>query len=460
MKSTHDTLANEPIGKLLIKYSIPAIIGMLVNALYNVVDRIFIGNMPQAGPLAIAGVGVTMPITTILMAFGMLVGTGAVTNISIKLGEGKNDEANKILGNSITLSVIIGLIIVVVGIIFSEDILILFGASQQSLKYAKPFINIILLGAVFNIVAFTLNNTIRGDGNPRLAGVIMAIGCIINIILDYIFIFKFNWGVQGAAIATVIAQIITAIWSILYYLRGKSNLSFKKENLRLDFTVVKIILLIGLSPFVMQLASSLVQVISNNALKLYGGDLAIGAMSTIVSIMLIFYMPLFGISQGSQPIIGFNYGSKQYDRLKKVYNLSLLYGIVILTIGLIAIQLWPEFLVSMFNNNKDLVKITSNGLKKYSLMMPIVPISILGSNYIQSIGKAKQAMILSLLRQVIILIPIIIILSRYMGLDGVWYAQPVSDFIAIVITWFIMYKEFGLYEKQKDSLVIKEPSEI
>lgn len=455
MDKTQELLANEPIGKLLIRYSIPAIIGMLVNALYNVVDRIFIGNIPNVGQLATAGIGVTMPITTILIAFGMLVGIGAITNISIKLGEGKRDEAEKVLGNSITLSIIIGLILMVIGISFGDEILILFGASGQSLPYAKPFITIILLGSVFNILAFTLNSTIRGDGNPRLAAVIMSVGCILNIVLDYIFIFKFNMGIEGAAIATVIAQIVTAIWGLMYYVRGKSNLEFNKEHLKLDINIVKIIFAIGMSAFSMQIAASLVQIISNNALKLYGGDLAIGAMSTITSIMLVFFMPVFGISQGSQPIIGFNYGKKQYNRVKKAFNISLIYGIAILTLGWIVINLWPETLVTAFNSDKELVAVTINGLKKYSLMMPLVPISILGSNYIQSVGKAKKAIVLGLLRQVIILIPMIIILSKFIGLDGVWYAQPVSDFVAIVITWVIVIREFKAYKKSSQKPKVK-----
>ncbi|MEG1131257.1 MAG: MATE family efflux transporter [Romboutsia sp.] len=455
MDKTQELLANEPIGKLLIRYSIPAIIGMLVNALYNVVDRIFIGNIPNVGQLATAGIGVTMPITTILIAFGMLVGIGAITNISIKLGEGKRDEAEKVLGNSITLSIIIGLILMVIGILFGDKILTLFGASDQSLPYAKPFINIILLGSVFNILAFTLNSTVRGDGNPRLAAVIMSVGCILNIVLDYIFIFKFNMGIEGAAIATVIAQIVTAIWGLMYYVKGKSNLEFNKKYLKLDINIVKIIFAIGMSAFLMQIAASLVQIISNNALKLYGGDLAIGAMSTITSIMLVFFMPVFGISQGSQPIIGFNYGKKQYTRVKKAFNTSLIYGIAILTLGWVVINLWPETLVTAFNSDKELVAVTINGLKKYSLMMPLVPISILGSNYIQSVGKAKKAIVLGLLRQVIILIPMIIILSRFIGLDGVWYAQPVSDFIAIVITWVIVIREFKAYKKSSQKPKVK-----
>ncbi|MEG2983657.1 MAG: MATE family efflux transporter [Peptostreptococcaceae bacterium] len=455
MDKTQELLAHESIGKLLIRYSIPAIIGMLVNALYNVVDRMFIGNIPDVGQLATAGIGVTMPITTILIAFGMLVGIGAITNISIKLGEGKRDEAENVLGNSITLSVIIGLILMIIGIAFGDKILILFGASDKSLPYAKPFINIILLGSVFNILAFTLNSTIRGDGNPRLAAIIMSVGCILNIVLDYIFIFKFNMGIEGAAIATVIAQTVTAVWGVMYYVRGKSNLELNKKYLKLDINIVKIIFAIGMSAFSMQIAASLVQIISNNALKLYGGDLAIGAMSTITSIMLVFFMPVFGISQGSQPIIGFNYGKKQYDRVNKTFNISLIYGIAILTLGWGVINLWPETLVTAFNRDKELVAVTINGLKKYSLMMPLVPISILGSNYIQSIGKAKKAIVLGLLRQVIILIPMIIILSKFIGLDGVWYAQPISDFIAIIITWVIVIREFRTYKKSSQKSKVK-----
>lgn len=450
MGNTQEILAKEPVGKLLLKYSIPAIIGMLVNALYNVVDRIFIGNIPGVGPLAITGVGVTMPIMTILLAFAMLIGIGATTNISIKLGQGKKDDAEKIVGNTMTLSVIVGVILTLIGIVFGNKILELFGASEGSMYYAKAYINIILLGAVFNIIAFSLNNTIRGDGNPKLAAIIMVVGCGTNIILDAVLIFVFKMGIQGAAIATVTSQAITAIMGLSYYLRGKSNLKFNKENLKLDKDLVKAIFAIGCAPFAMQIAASLVQVISNNALKAYGGDLAIGSMATIMSIMMIFLMPLFGINQGSQPIVGFNYGCKQYDRAKKAFNLSLAFGIILLTLGSLVIQLWPEVLVGLFNKDAELMSITVNGIKKYSLMMPIVSISILGSNYIQSIGKAKEAMILSLLRQVILLIPMVIILPKFLGLDGVWFAQPVSDLLSIIITGVVVSKEFKSYKKFSD----------
>lgn len=440
-------LRNNSIPRLLLTYSVPAIIGMLVNALYNVVDRIFIGNIHDVGPLAITGVGICLPIMTIILAFSMLVGIGATTNISIKLGQGKKDDAEKIIGNAITLSIIMGLIISVVGILFGDAILKSFGASEVTLQYAKDYIYIILIGSTFNILGFTLNNTIRGDGNPKLAATIMIVGCLTNVILDAILIFKFNLGIQGAAIATVVSQMLTATWGFLYYVRGKSNLKFRKSSLKLDNSLVKKIFAIGSAPFAMQIATSLVQVISNNALKAYGGDLAIGAMATISSISMIFLMPIFGLNQGAQPIIGFNFGAKQYDRANKTFKLSALASIIILTTGWVIIQTIPQVMVGMFNKDPKLMEISVRGAKIYLLMLPIIGISITGSNYIQSIGKAKMAMVLSLLRQVILLMPMIIILPKFLGLDGVWYAQPVADFLTTFITAIVLYKELKSYKK-------------
>ena len=447
-------LGTESVGKLLLKYSVPAIIGMLVNALYNVVDRIFIGNIPGVGPLAITGVGVTMPIMSITLAFAMLIGIGCTTNISIKLGQGKKEDAQKIIGNGITLSIIISLILSIIGIVFGNQILHLFGASDQTLYYAKSYIYIILAGTVFNTLGFTLNNTIRGDGNPKLAATIMVVGCITNVILDAVLIFVFNLGIQGAAIATVISQIVTALWGLMYYVKGKSNLTFEKSSLKLDKSLVKSIIAIGIAPFSMQIATSLVQVISNNALKMYGGDLAIGAMATISSISMIFLMPIFGLNQGSQPIIGFNYGAKQYDRANKAFKISALISIVILTAGWVLVQLSPETVIGMFNKDPKLMDISVNGIRIYLFMIPIIGISITGSNYIQSVGKAKIATVLSLLRQVILLIPMILILPNFFGLNGVWYASPISDFLSTAITAYILYRELKSYKKEEKAETI------
>lgn len=440
-------LGTQSIPKLLLKYSVPAIIGMMVNALYNVVDRIFIGNIPGAGPLAITGVGICLPIMTIILAFSMLVGIGATTNISIKLGQGKRDEAEKIIGNSITLAIVIGFIITILGILFCDPILRVFGASDSTLPYAKDFIYIILGGTIFSMLGYTLNTTIRGDGNPKLSAIIMIVGCLTNIILDAVLIFVFHLGIKGAAIATVIAQLVTAVWGLSYYVKGKSNLKFKKSSLRLDKNLVKPVFAIGSAPFAMQLATSLVQVISNNALKTYGGDLAIGAMATVSSIALMISMPIFGLNQGAQPIIGFNFGAAKYDRANKAFKLSAIVAVIIMTTGWLLIQTVPQLIVGMFNRDPKLMEMSVTGARIYLLMLPIIGISITGSNYIQSIGKAKTAIILSLLRQVIILIPMILILPKFLGLDGVWYAQPVSDFLATVITIIILYREFKSQQK-------------
>lgn len=442
-------LATQSIPKLLLRYSVPAIIGMMVNALYNVVDRIFIGNIPDVGRLAITGVGVCLPIMTIMLAFSMLIGIGATTNISIKLGQGKKDEAEKIIGNSITLSVIVGLTISVIGVLFGNQILNLFGASEATIYYAKSYIYIILIGSTFSVLGYTLNNTIRGDGNPKLAATIMIVGCMTNILLDALLIFVFDLGIQGAAIATVISQMVTAVWGLVYYLKGNSNLKFHKSSLKLDKSLVKIIFAIGSAPCAMQLATSLVQVISNNALKTYGGDFAIGAMATVSSISMIFLMPIFGLNQGAQPIIGFNFGAKQYDRANKTFKISALAAVVIMTTGWVLIQTIPQVIVGMFNKDPKLMAVTINGAKIYLLMLPIIGISITGSNYIQSIGKAKVAMFLSLLRQVILLIPMIIVLPKFFGLNGVWYAQPVADFLATIITGIILYRELKRYDRKE-----------
>ena len=446
---TQEVLAKESIGKLLLKYSVPAIIGMIVNALYNVVDRIFIGNIPGVGSLAITGVGVTMPITTIILGFAMLVGVGATTTISIKLGQGRKEEAAKVIGNAISLAVILSLILTIVGLVFGDVILTNFGASDVTLYYAKAYIYIILLGTVFNMVAFALNNTIRGDGNPKLAATIMVIGCVTNIILDAVFIFIFNMGIQGAAIATVISQLVTAVIGLGYYISGKSNLKFDKSSLKLDKQITLKILSIGAAPFAMQIAASLVQVIANNVLKEYGTDLAIGAMATISSVSLMCLMPIFGINQGAQPIIGFNYGAKQEERAQKAFKLSAIVATIILVIAFIAVQVFPEAIIGVFNKDPQFMDISVKGMRIYLLMLPIVGISITGSNYIQSIGEAKTAMFLSLLRQVILLVPFIIILPRTfgLGLDGVWIAQPVSDVLTTAVTIFILVKSMKVKEK-------------
>ena len=447
--SNQKHLGDAPIGKLLLQYSIPAIIGMVVNALYNIVDRMFIGNIPDIGSLAITGVGITMPIMTIVLAFGMLIGIGTTANISLNLGKGNRTTAEKLLGNAFTLSIIVGLAIAITGTIFANPILNLFGASENTLFYAKEYIGIILLGCTFNILSFALNSTVRADGNPKMSSITMVIGCGANIILDYLFIFVLNLGVKGAALATIISQAITFFIILYYYTAGNSNLKLKIENFKLKKHLVTMTFAIGIAPFATQIANSLVQVIANNALKTYGSDLAIGAMTVISSLNIIFMMPIFGINQGCQPIIGFNYGAKKYERAKEAFKYATIAACVICIIGFISIQCFPTQIISLFNNDPELTTLAIKGIRIYLLMMPVVGINIVATSYYQSIGKAKISMFVSLLRQVILLIPFTVILPKFIGLDGVWAAGACADSLSVIITLVLLKKEFKQLDKMQ-----------
>lgn len=447
--SNQKHLGDAPIGKLLLQYSIPAIIGMVVNALYNIVDRMFIGNIPDIGSLAITGVGITMPIMTIVLAFGMLIGIGTTANISLNLGKGNRTTAEKLLGNAFTLSIIVGLAIAITGTIFANPILNLFGASENTLFYAKEYIGIILLGCTFNILSFALNSTVRADGNPKMSSITMVIGCGANIILDYLFIFVLNLGVKGAALATIISQAITFFIILYYYTAGNSNLKLKIENFKLKKHLVTMTFAIGIAPFATQIATSLVQVIANNALKTYGSDLEIGAMTVISSLNIIFMMPIFGINQGCQPIIGFNYGAKKYERAKEAFKYATIAACVICIIGFVSIQCFPTQIISLFNNDPELTTLAIKGIRIYLLMMPVVGINIVATSYYQSIGKAKISMFVSLLRQVILLIPFTIILPKFIGLDGVWAAGACADSLSVIITLILLKKEFKQLDKMQ-----------
>jgi putative MATE family efflux protein len=435
-------LGEENIGKLLMKFSIPAIVGMLVNALYNVVDRVFIGQIPGGvGKIALSGVTVTFPIAALILAFGMLVGIGTAALISIKLGQQKKEEAENILGNAFTLIILISIMVTVVGLILLEPMLLKFGASEATLPYGKQYMTIILIGVVFQNVGFGLNNTIRSEGNPRIAMYTMLIGGILNTILDPIFIFVFHMGVRGAAIATVISQAVNTIWVLSYFFSGKSVLKIRFKNLKLNAKVVMSIFAIGLSPFSMQIAASVVAVISNRSLAKYGGDFAIGSMGVITSIAMLVLMPIFGINQGSQPIIGYNYGAKKYDRVKHALKLAILSATAITTTGFILIQLFPTQLIGIFNKDPELMEIGVHGIRIYLLMLPIIGFQIVSSSYFQAIGKAKVSIFLSLSRQVLILIPLLFTLPRIFELNGVWMSGPSSDAIASILTAIFLYIE-------------------
>jgi len=436
-------LGTESIGKLLFKFSIPAITGMIVNALYNIVDRIYIGHIKGVGSYALSGLAITFPISVIIMAFSMLIGIGASAVISIRLGEKNKESADDILGNALILITIISLVIGLLGVIFLNKLLILFGASENSIPYAKAYIQIILMGAVFQNIGFGINNIIRAEGNPKMAMLTMVFGAIINIILDPILIFGFNMGVQGAAIATIISQAFNTLWVLKYFTskNSGSTLKIKKANLKLHKYIIKDIFAIGMAPFSMQIASSLVVILYNKGLYAYGGDLAIAAMGILNSISMLIFMPIFGISQGIQPIIGYNYGAKLYPRVLKVLKLAITFGTCIAIVGFISVQLFAKSLIGVFvGNNPELINLGARGLRIDLIVLPILGFQILGASYFQAINEAKTSMILSILRQVIVLIPLILILPLFFKLDGLWLSQPCADLIATALTAFFLYK--------------------
>lgn len=434
----NEQLLNEPVGKLLFKYSLPAIIGMMVNALYNVVDRMYIGKL---GALPMTGIGLSLPIMTLIMGFGMLVGIGAGARVSIRLGQNRKDLAEKILGNAFVLLILIMLSISVLGLIFEVPLLNLFGASEATIDYATEYLSVILIGSIFQGLGFGLNAVVRSEGSPQIAMYTVLIGAIINIILDPILIFVFDMGIRGAAIATVFSQFVTTIWVLYHFTSSKSKLKLHWKNMKLDGPTVVSILSIGMSPFSMQVAASAVSALANSALKSTGGDIAIGAMTVINAIVIFFLMPIFGINQGSQPIIGFNYGAKAFDRVKKTLLIAVLIGSGLSTFGFLLTQFWTRGLIQLFNNDPELVSVASKGMKIFLSMLPLIGFQIISANYFQAVGKAPKAMFLSLLRQVIVLIPLLIILPKLIGLTGVWLAGPIADFTASVVTAIFLYVE-------------------
>jgi len=445
-------LGEENIGKLLIKFSVPAIVGMMVNALYNLVDKVFVGR--GVGKPALEGVTATFPIALLLMAFAMLVGIGSAALISIKLGQQKKEEAEHILGNAFTLLIVISIVVTVLGLLFLEPLLLKIGTPNNILPYAKEYISVILIGSIFQSVGFGLNNIIRSEGNPRIAMFTMLIGGILNTILDPIFIFVFHMGTRGAAIATILSQAVSMIWVLYYFFGGSSVLKVRYKNLKLDIKVVKSIFSIGMSPFSMQLAASITTIISNKNLVQYGGSTALGAMGVIMSVVMMVLMPTFGINQGCQPIIGYNYGAKNYHRVKHALKLAIIAATCITVTGFIIIQLFPKQIISLFNNDPQLIAIGSHGIKIYLFMLPIIGFQIVSSNYFQAIGKARISIFLGLSRQVILLIPLLFILPRFFELDGVWLSGPSSDALASIITAVFIFVEIKhlnkLHSEDKD----------
>lgn len=445
-----ERLGQGKILPLLLEFSIPAIVGMLVQALYNVVDRIFVGN--GVGPLGLAGLTLVFPVMLVQMAFSMLIGLGATALISIRLGEGRQAEAEQIMSNAFGMLVFVSLILSVLGLTFLDPLIRLLGASEAVLPYSRDYLSIILFGGVFQAIGFGLNHMIRAQGNPKTAMATMLIGAITNTILDPVFIFILGWGIKGAAFATVISQAISATWVVAFFLQGKGQLHLDLRNFyKIKWPVVLQIVSIGFAPFAMQLAASLLNLILNQNLAFYGGDLAISAMGIVFSVNTLFLMPIFGINQGSQPIIGFNYGAKKYGRVKETLFYAIGGATAIVTLGFLATRFIPVQLVSLFGRHDDELMILGvQAMKTVMVMFPIIGFQIVGANYFQAVGKPKKAAFLSLSRQVLLLIPMLLILPRMWGLIGVFLAFPVSDIGSTILTTILLRRELAVLHEQEE----------
>lgn len=443
-------LGEDRILTLLKRFSIPAIVGMLVNALYNIVDRIFIGN--SVGSDGIAGITVAFPIMIIMMGFAMLIGFGSTSLLSIRLGEKKIDEAERIIANGMSLLLITSIAISVLGLIFLEPILEAFGASESVMPYSVQYMQIILIGGVFQGIGFGMNNYIRALGSPKTSMLTMLIGALLNTILDPIFIYIFHWGIRGAAIATVFSQFVSSVWVLYYFFGGKSYLKIRFRNMRLHFGTVAKILSLGFPPFIMQIAASVMNTIMNRKLQLYGGDIAISAMGITSSVNMMILMPIFGLNQGAQPIIGYNFGARNFHRVKETVRHGMVGATIIVLIGFAITRIFPAQLVALFGKNDlELIRIGTRSIQIFLLGLPFIGFQVMSSGYFQAVGKPKQAMILTLARQVIILIPAILILPGIYGLDGILAAGPLSDIASAVLCGGLLFFEWKSMKKIMDS---------
>lgn len=445
-------LGTEEIKKLVLKLSIPSIIAMLANALYNIVDRVFIGK--GVNEIAIGGVYITLPLMLIIMSFQMFASVGGSTLMSISLGEQNKVKAAKFLNTSFLLCVITSVILPTIFYLFSDKILSLVGSTPENHKYASDYFKIVLYGAPATIVGFGLNNFIRASGDSKSAMNTILIGVVLNIILDPLFIFVFKMGVKGAAIATVISQYISAFWVLLHFKKGKHILSLDKKYMKLDWEIVKLTLENGMPLFLMNLANSVVTSIITINVRKYGGSLGISALSIVGSVTSVFFMPLFGINQGIQPIIAYNYGAKSYERLSNAYKIGAKYATYICIAVFAIIMIFPYQISGIFlNANADpkLLQIVGPALRKSMYASLLLGVAITGTSFFQAVKRPKVATVTSLLRQFLILVPLVYLMPIYMGIDGIWYAYSVSDLLSSLIVFYYLTKIFKLVKIECES---------
>ena len=429
-------LGTQPVGRLLWQYALPGVIAMTASSLYNMVDSIFIGH--GVGPMALAALGISFPLMNIGAAFGAAVGVGGATLMSLRLGQRQYDKANHVLGNMVALNIIMGLLVGIVSLIFLDPILTFFGASEQTLPHAHDYMFILLVGNVITHLYLGLNAALRSASKPRQAMIATIVTVVLNTILDPIFIWPLHMGIKGAAIATVLAQFVVLCWQLWQFRRQRELLHLKWRFLIPARNIVKDIVSIGVSPFAMQLTGCVVAIFMNNALMAYGGDLAVGAYSIANRLGFIFFMVIMGICQGMQPIAGYNYGARNMERVKSVVRLAITASVASMIVGWIIGELFPEACVRMFSNDEDLIAISIRGIRINMLVFPVIGYQATVTNFFQTIGKVRISIFMSLSRQLLFLLPMLLLFSSLWGLDGVWFSLPASDLVAFLVAVVIM----------------------
>ena len=447
MKSKREFLLKGNISKVLLRFSAPATVAMAVGALYNIVDTIFVGR--GVGPLAIAALSIALPIQMVIMALGLMIGVGSASVISRALGRNRKDIARNAFGNGVALNLILGTLCMAVSYLFIDKVLIFFGASSQVLPYARDYTYIILLGFIFFSFSLGSNNYIRAEGNPRAAMYPMVIGAVVNIMLDPLFIFVFKMGIRGAAIATVISQVVSCIYIISYFYFGKSILRLSFSMFKLKSGVVKEILSIGFPSFLRTTVAGIIVLIFNRLLFYYGGDLYIAIMGIGLRILSFIQMPIVGITQGFSTVVGFNYGAKQYGRVKKVLGVAILWTVIIAGTGFLVMMITPRLVLRLFSDDAALIEEGVSILRIVVILLPFIGIQMLGGGFFQAIGKAVPALLLTISRQILFLIPAVLLLPVFLGLNGIWIAVPVADFLSISVTAIWVFKETRTFGRAK-----------
>ena len=442
-KDIHKMLGEEKIGRLLLNLSLPATIGMLVQAMYNFVDTIFVGK--GVGSMGIAGISISLPVQIFVMAFAQMFGIGGASVISRSLGERDHKKARRAAGNVMVFSVAFGLVMTLLGQFFLDQLLIMLGASEAIIPYAREYLGIILLGSAFFSFGMAMNHVVRAEGKPKIAMAAMLISAVLNIILDPIFIFSLNLGIWGAALATVLSQAATSIYVLFYFLSGKSLLRVSLRSLIPEWRIMRETVSVGLSAFSRQVAGSLLAVVLNNSLVFYGGDIAVAVYGVINRLLMVFIMPMFGVNQGFLPIVGYNYGARKMRRARESVKLASAVTTMIALFSSIVMFLFARQLISIFTDETELIESTIYALRIVILATPTIGVQVIASGMFQALGKALPALFLSLLRQIIILIPLILVIPRFLGINGIWISFPLADLIAFAISLVFYLRELKIF---------------